>query len=118
MQRLLLAIIAAVLVIAGVAMMFSGNPEYSAGASICLRSGLVLGALSLALPQVMRLLEYAPPWFLLCMAIGLLVVIRWPRSFPIVVPVLAALWFLGPRTKKPLQAPQKAPRKQKRKARV
>jgi hypothetical protein len=36
----------------------------------------------------------------------------------VVVPVLAALWFLGPRTKKTLDAPPKDRRKPKRKAKV
>jgi hypothetical protein len=73
--------------------------EYQVAAPVCLRSGLVLGALALALPQVQRLLEITPPWFLASVAAGFLVIIRWPKAIGIVLPVLAAMWFLGPRAK-------------------
>lgn len=100
MQRILLAVIAAILTISGIVLMGFESATYSAAASACLRSGLVLGALALALPQVKRLFEVAPPWFLACTALGLLLIIRWPRSIGIVLPALVALWFLGPRSKR------------------
>lgn len=99
MQRVLLAVAAAALTIAGLVMLFFDGATYSAAASACLRSGLVLGALALALPQVLRLLEVAPPWFLASAAVGLILIFRWPRSVAIVLPLLIALWFLGPRSK-------------------
>lgn len=111
MQRILLAIVAAILTLTGVGLMGYDAAGYSAAASVCLRSGLVLGALALALPQVQRLLEVAPPWYLACMAAGLFVIIRWPRMIGIVLPALIALWFLGPRNKPPT-----APTKKRAKA--
>jgi hypothetical protein len=99
MQRLLLSIIAAALVLGGAALYYSDVTGYAATAAVLLRSGLVLGALALALPQVRRLLEVAPPWFLASLGGGLLVVIRWPKAIGIVLPALALLWFLGPRSR-------------------
>jgi hypothetical protein len=97
MQRLLLAIVAAILTTLGIVMVALNRPEYAGMSGLFLRSGLVLGALALALPQVLRMLEFAPPWFLGCLAIGFLVVIRWPKLFPLVLPALVVLWILGPR---------------------
>ncbi|HVK79636.1 MAG TPA: hypothetical protein VM915_03405, partial [Verrucomicrobiae bacterium] len=61
MQRILLAIVAVILTISGVVLLGMDSAGYAAAASACLRSGLVLGALALALPQVKLLLEVAPP---------------------------------------------------------
>ena len=107
MQRLLLGITAAILTLTGAALLGYDPETYAGTASVCLRSGLVLGALALALPQVKRLLEFAPPWFLACLGGGLLLVIRWPRSIGIVLPLLIALWFLGPRRRLPAATQKK-----------
>lgn len=116
-QRLLLAVVAALLTAGGVFLLLVHPTWASAGLdSILLRSGLVLGALALALPQVRRMLELAPPWFLACLLLGLLVIIRWPKSAGVVVPLLVVLWLLGPRRKAQPPAagrPRRKVRKQK-----
>lgn len=111
MQRLLLALSAAALTVIGLALFFYDDVSYAATASVCLRAGLVLGAIALALPQVKRFLERVPPWFLACILVGFLFIIRWPRSAAVVLPVLVALWFLGPRSKPPVRTPKKRPAK-------
>lgn len=109
--------VAALLTAGGVFLLLVHPTWASAGLdSILLRSGLVLGALALALPQVRRMLELAPPWFLACLLLGLLVIIRWPKSAGVVVPLLVVLWLLGPRRKaRPPAAarPRRKVRKQK-----
>lgn len=111
MQRILLAVIAGILTLTGIVLMSYDAAGYSAAASACLRSGMVLAALALALPQVKRLLEIAPPWFLASVAAGLLLIVRWPGSIGFVLPILVALWFLGPRGKKPTApTPKKRPK--------
>jgi hypothetical protein len=74
-------------------------------------SGLILGALAFALPQVKRLFEVLPPWLIACGALGMLIVIKWPRAIGVVLPILVALWYLGPRHKKAAPAKGKPRRK-------
>jgi hypothetical protein len=111
MQRLLLAIIAAALTLAGGVMLWFYPGDYQVAAPVCLRSGLVLGALALALPQVQRLFEITPPWFLGSVALGFIVIIRWPKAIGIVLPVLAVMWFLGPRAKLSAEKKNKSKRR-------
>lgn len=67
--------------------------------SLLLRSGLVISMLALALPQVERFFYFFPPWLLACGAVGGFAILRWPRTAVFVLPGLAVLWFLGPRSK-------------------
>lgn len=67
--------------------------------SVFFRSGLVISMLALALPQVERFFYFFPPWLLACGAVGGFAILRWPRTAVFVLPGLAVLWFLGPRTK-------------------
>jgi hypothetical protein len=97
----MLALSAAGLTITGVALYVAKGAEYAGVSSVCLRAGLVLGALALALPQVKRLFERVPPWYLACVTVGFLFVIRWPTTIGVVAPVLVGLWFLGPRNRQP-----------------
>lgn len=97
MQRWLIGIIAAVLTFGGAGLFIAGPSNLFGLGSGMLRAGLVLGALALALPQVMRLAQNTPPWYLATLVVGLLVVVRWPRTFVVILPLLAVLWFLSPR---------------------
>lgn len=66
MRRNLLGIIAAILLVLGVASMVGGPGGESARqfSGVCIRSGLVLGALWLALPQIFALVAKAPRWLM------------------------------------------------------
>lgn len=71
--------------------------------SICMRVGLTLGALWLAFPQILAIKSKYPPRLLLAVLGGSFVVIAYPRSFPIVLVLVALIgavealgWFLKP----------------------
>lgn len=96
MQRLLLSITGISLTVVGGWMSFGGGaPDIG---SVMFRSGLVISALALALPQVKIFFQFFPPWLIACGVVGGFVMLRWPRSAVFVLPGLAALWFLGPRS--------------------
>jgi hypothetical protein len=62
-------------------------------ADSCLRPALVMGLLWLALPQLSQL----PRWLTIAVAVAALVVLWRPKALLLVLPILAALWFLRPR---------------------
>ncbi|MCO6456548.1 MAG: hypothetical protein J5I93_14720 [Pirellulaceae bacterium] len=99
MKRLLLGILALLLVLTWLVLYLQAEPSNwsSTVASACLRAGLVLGALWLAFPQVLQILSRLPVWMMGCLGVGLLAMIRWPKSAVVVVPAMIALWVLRPR---------------------
>jgi hypothetical protein len=95
MQRIVFAILGVVLVAVGAWLSFIvGNVEFG---PMLFRSGLVLSALALALPQVKAFFACFPPWLMACAGVGLLVIFARPNLAVVVLPVLVVLWFLGPR---------------------
>ena len=69
----------------------------------CLRIGMTMGAAWLAFPQIMALTAYCSPKLLLTLAIGLVVVIVRPKSFPLIALLVGAVvvlevlgWMLKP----------------------
>jgi hypothetical protein len=66
MRRNLLGIIAALLLVVGVISAFGGPGGETAQqfSGVCVKSGLVLGALWLALPQILSMLKSTPRWLL------------------------------------------------------
>jgi hypothetical protein len=122
MQRWLIGIIGIVLIVVGLALYAAGPENLFGLSSAMLRAGPVLLILALALPQVKRLFQYAPPWYLAVVGVSLLIVIRWPKTFLVLLPILVALWFLSPRRPaaqaaraktKPKPRPQKRERSQR-----
>ena len=97
MNRTSLGLIALVLlVIGGIAALRGPDDGSAAGfAGGCVRVGLVLGALWLALPQITAFLARAPRWLLTASAIGLIVGAIRPMLLVVIVPGLIALWFFG-----------------------
>jgi hypothetical protein len=91
-----------------------GDESTAPFAAGCIRVGLVLGALWLALPQIVAFLTKVPRWLLVASAIGLIIGAVKPMLLLIIVPVLGLLWFLGPKlaskADKPI-IPQKRPRR-------
>lgn len=117
MNRTALGLVALLLVIIGCityATRGFGDEATAPFAAGCIRVGFVLGALWLALPQIMSFLARAPKWLLTASVIGLIIGAVRPMLLVIVVPVLGLLWFLGPKlaskADKPI-VPQKRPRR-------
>lgn len=99
MNRNTLGILALLLLLLGLGITFGGKATgNSLGfAGGCVRVGLVLGALWLALPQVQTFFARTPRWLLTASAIGLIVVVVKPLLLLAVLPILGALWFFGPK---------------------
>ena len=81
---------------------FDDNSTRAAG-SICLRLGLTLGAVWLALPQLVTISTRFPPRLLVALLVGAVILVARPRSFPVVVLIVALVaiielvgWLLKP----------------------
>lgn len=62
-----------------------------------IKSGLVTGALWLALPQLTSFFTKTPRWLLIGGGIGIAIAtLNW-QLLLLIVPVVAGLWFFGPR---------------------
>jgi len=61
----------------------------------CIRVGIVLGALWLALPQIMRSLSRTPKWLLVASIIGIVACAVKPLLLIVALPMLGLLWLLG-----------------------
>ena len=101
MRRHLLGILSAVLLltgITGVAIYGVGDGRSSMWASVCMRLGLLLGAIWLALPQLMQLSGRTSAFLLTAlMVLGSIIAVR-PRTVVVLGPlllILAILYFLG-----------------------
>jgi hypothetical protein len=88
-RRHLLGIVAGALLLGGVGL-WIWPPESTQLAllhGVCIKAGLTLGMLWLALPQVERL----PPWLVVTVLLAALVVIIRPQILPALLPRLVAL---------------------------
>ena len=84
------------LVIGGVLLLFNLDSGQQIGGP-CLRVGILLTLVWFAEPQLRRL----PPWLPIAVIV-LAIVLAWrPKLFPIGLLIVAALWFLRPRTHNP-----------------
>jgi len=97
MNRLALGIVSIALVAIGLIAQLQYPSEGAAFAGACIRVGLVLGALWLALPQISYVWKKTPRWLLVVAAVALVFCVINPWYFVAAVPVLAGLWFLGPK---------------------
>lgn len=117
-RRHVLGMIAALLLTAAAVLLLGVPQGWDANlrkmyGSVCLRSGLTLGAAWLAFRQVSALIASCSPRLMLTLALGGLVVIVRPRALPFVlllVGVVVALevagWML-----KPLRSSGKSPKR-------
>ncbi len=83
--------------IGGVALLVmrgTNDSQWSMFASICMRVGLMLGAVWLAFPQFAGLANRFPPWLMATVAISGLVVAARPRMILYLGPVVAGIAFL------------------------
>jgi hypothetical protein len=65
---------------------------YGAGGA-SFRVGVVMAIWWLAYPQA----KHVPLWLSVACAVALFLVLRWPKLLLLAIPLLAVLWFLGPR---------------------
>jgi len=116
-RRHTLGVIAlAMLAAAAVLLLFCDGNLADMYGSICLRVGMALGAVWLALPQLLLLSAYCSPKLLFTFLLGGIVLIARPKAFPIVALLIvaaaileAAGWLL-----KPLRPADKRPRGKER----
>jgi uncharacterized membrane protein len=99
-RRRTLGTLAAVLLIVGGALML-GPPLASASgyvAGFCIRVGLLLGALWLALPQIFALYNKYPRWVWIGLIVAAVALFFSPAIIQILIPVVvvaALLYYLG-----------------------
>ena len=72
----------------------ASDSQWSMFASICIRVGLMLGAIWLAFPQVVGLAQRFPPWLMGTVGFSALVVAARPRMIFYLGPVVVAIAFL------------------------
>ena len=72
----------------------ASDSQWSMFASICIRVGLMLGAIWLAFPQLVGLMKRFPPWLMGAITVSGLVVAARPRMILYLGPVVAAIAFL------------------------
>lgn len=86
------------IVLLAVGLLARNHPEEAlygfGGAS--LRVGLFMAIWWLAYPQAKNM----PRWLAVACAVTLFVVMRWPKLLLVAIPLLAVLWFLGPRPRR------------------
>lgn len=92
MRRHWLGLIAAVALIAGGLLRWSGVNSYVANSS--LRIGIVLALLWLALPQLLQMKK----WFYRAVIVVAVAFAAFSKYALILLPLLALMWFFGPRT--------------------
>lgn len=99
MNRKLLGLLAIGLLLLGGGIVLRGDwGANSLGfAGGCIRVGMVLGALWLAMPQIEAFFAKTPRWLLIASGIGLVVVVIKPMLLLIAIPILGALWFFSPK---------------------
>ena len=99
MNRKLLGLIALLLLAVGGIVAWQGPAGGSAAgfAGPCVKAGLVLGALWLALPQITRFFTSVPRWLIVAGAAGAVLCVINPWLILLALPALPLLWFLLPR---------------------
>lgn len=91
MRRHLLGAIALAFLVVGLALWLYSDADF---AWVALRIGMVLGALWLALPQVVDVFRKIPRWALLCGVLAISSLALAPRTLLIVIPIIAGFALL------------------------
>jgi hypothetical protein len=97
MNRLKLGLAAGLVLLVGVIVALQQPEGGAAFAGACIRVGMILAALWLAWPQIARYWGQTPRWLLIAAAVALVICVIHPMYALAAVPILALLWFLGPR---------------------
>jgi hypothetical protein len=96
-SRFMLGIMTVALLVIGVGILCTAEGVTATYAGGFIKSGLVTGALWLALPQLTAFFKQTPRWLLIAGGIGIaLATMNW-QLLLLIVPVVAGLWFFGPR---------------------
>ena len=101
MRRIVLGVLALLFLAASVVGLFQAGiagGQASMATSIALRVGLVLGSSWLAYPQLQQLARKFPPWLMVSIAFGLVILLIQPKVFRLVLPLLVvviAFQFVG-----------------------
>lgn len=96
-RRHLMGLFGIAFLVGGVSLLLvkgASDSQWSMFASICIRVGLMLGAIWLAFPQLVGLTKRFPPWLMGTVAVSGLVVAARPRMILYLGPVVAAIAFL------------------------
>jgi len=96
MQRTILGILSAALLLGALITWLIAPDQYPLWGGM-LRVGIVLGAIWIAIPNVVTLFGKLPPWLLAATFVGVCVMAWRPATILIVGPILAVLWVLVPR---------------------
>jgi len=120
MNRASLGIVAIVLLAIGFITWTRGPSDNSAVsfAAGCIRVGIVLGALWLALPQLLRFLSQTPKWLLVASTIGIVACAVKPWLLVVAIPLLGLLWFFGPKLRTKADKPIVQERRPRRRSRA
>jgi len=95
-SRAMLGIMTVGLLIVGVCLLFQDGAAFTYSGGF-IKSGLVTGALWLALPQLTAFFKQTPRWLLIAGGIGIAIAtLNW-QLLLVIVPVVAGLWFFAPR---------------------
>ena len=97
MRHALLGLTALVLLGLGIVVAMQHPEGGAVFAGACVRVGLLLGALWLALPQISNLWQKTPKWLLIVAGIALVICVIHPLYALAAVPLVALLWLFGPR---------------------
>jgi hypothetical protein len=97
MRHALLGLTALVLLALGVVVAFQHPEGGAVFAGACIRVGLLLGALWLALPQIAGIWQRTPKWLLIVAGVALVICVIHPLYAIAAVPLVTLLWLFGPR---------------------
>src|SRR5215471_16382442 len=98
MNRKLLGIIALLLLGVGglIAWQAPAGGQATGVAGPCIKAGLVLAALWLALPQITRFFTNVPRWLIAAGAAGAVLCVVNPWLILLALPALPVLWYFAP----------------------
>lgn len=89
----------------------------SAVAGPCIKAGLVLAALWLALPQITSFFTSVPRWLIAALGGAAVLCVFNPWLILLALPALPLLWFFAPRRQTPTSEPTDKPIAQKKRPR-
>jgi len=96
-RRHIMGLFGIALLLAGVGLLFTkgaSDSQWSMFASICIRVGLMLGAIWLAFPQIIGLAKRFPPWLLATAGVTAFTIAAFPKRIVYLGPIVAAIAFL------------------------
>lgn len=97
MQRNVLGILAAVLLVGGLALwLFAPTAAGVIGLGM-VRLGIMFAAIWLAIPNFRVIFAKFPPWLIAATLAGVVIGLWQKQTLPLVIPLLIVLWVIGPK---------------------